>query len=168
VETVDARTVRFTLCAPDAAFVARLAHPVANVLDAASIAALERSPADRDSLAGTGRYRLASGTPGENILLQRAGDEATPDAVSPVIVVAWNADAAARTRALEEATVDGIDAPGAAELDEIATLPELVVTDRAGLATAFLAFGSGPAFAGAEVRRAIAGALDRGALVIAA
>ncbi|HET7828296.1 MAG TPA: ABC transporter substrate-binding protein [Candidatus Limnocylindrales bacterium] len=168
VETVDARTVRFTLCAPDAAFVARLAHPVANVLDAASIAALERSPADRDSLAGTGRYRLASGTSGENILLQRAGAEATPDAVSPVIVVAWNADAAARTRALEEATVDGIDAPGAAELDEIATLPELVVTDRAGLATAFLAFGSGPAFAGAEVRRAIAGALDRGAVVNAA
>lgn len=168
VETLDPGTIRFTLCAPDAAFLARLAHPVANVLDAAAIDALERTPADRGSLSGTGRYRVASGTPGENVVLQRAGDQATPEAVSPVIVIAWDADPAARTQALEEATIDGIDAPGPAELDQVATLPELVVTDRAGLATAFLAFGSGPAFAGADVRRAIAGALDRGALVEAA
>jgi peptide/nickel transport system substrate-binding protein len=168
VEAVDALTVRFTLCAPDGAFLARLAHPVAGVLDAASIEALQRTPADRDAVAGTGPYRLASGTPGENVVLQRTGDEAAPDAVSPVIVVAWDGDPAARTRALEEASVDGIDAPGPDQLDEIATLPELSVTDRAGLATAFLAFGSGPAFAGADVRRAVAGSFDRGALVDAA
>ena len=64
------------------------------------------------------------------------------------MVVAWDADAAARTAALEDATIDGIDAPGPAELDQIATLPELVVTDRAGLATAFLAFGVGPGVLG--------------------
>jgi peptide/nickel transport system substrate-binding protein len=50
------------------------------------------------------------------------------------------------------------------ELERITTQPELVVTPRAGLATAYLAFGSGPAFAGTRVRRAIASALDRTAL----
>ena len=44
VEAVDARTVRFELCAPDAAFLARLAHPVAGVLDATSFASLAPGP----------------------------------------------------------------------------------------------------------------------------
>ncbi len=168
VEAVNARTVRFELCAPDAAFLARLAHPVAGVLDATAFANLARDPDVRPTLAGTGPYVVDRWVPGENVLLARAGAEATPDAVNPVMVVAWDADAAARTAALEDATIDGIDAPGPAELDQIATLPELVVTDRAGLATSFLAFGAGPAFSGAEVRRAIAGSLDRRALVAAA
>ena len=168
VEAITTRTVRFELCAPDAAFPARLAHPVAGVLDATSFANLARDPEVRPTLAGTGPYVVDRWVPGENVVLARAGTEAAPDAVSPVMVVAWDADAAARTAALEDATIDGVDAPGPAELDQIATLPELVVTNRAGLATAFLAFGSGPAFSGAQVRRAIAGSLDRQALVSAA
>jgi ABC-type transport system substrate-binding protein len=165
VEAVNARTVRFELCAPDAAFLARLAHPVAAVLDSTSFATLARDPDLRPTLAGTGPYVVDRWVPGQNVLLSRAGTEAAPDAANPVIVMAWDPDAAARTAALEDATIDGVDAPGPAELDLIATLPELVVTNRAGLATAFLAFGAGPAFSGAEVRRAIAGSLDRDALV---
>ena len=130
VEAVNARTVRFELCAPDAAFLARLAHPVAGVLDATSFASLARDPDVRPTLAGTGPYVVDRWVPGENVLLSRAGPEAAPDAVSPVMVVAWDADAAARTAALEDATIDGVDAPGPAELDQIATLPELVVTDQ--------------------------------------
>ena len=168
IEAVSARTVRFELCAPDAAFLARLAHPVAGVLDATSFATLARDPEVRHTLAGTGPYVVDRWVPGENVILSRTAAEAGPDSVSPVMVVGWDADAAARTAALEDATIDGIDAPGPAELDQIATLPELLVTNRAGFATAFLAFGSGPAFSGAEVRRAIAGSLDRGALVTSA
>jgi ABC-type transport system substrate-binding protein len=168
IEAVTARTVRFELCAPDAAFLARLAHPVAGVLDATSFATLARDPEVRHTLVGTGPYVVDRWVPGENVLLSRATPDAAPDAVTPVMVVAWDADAAARTAALEDATIDGIDAPGPPELDQIATLPELVVTNRAGLATAFLAFGSGPAFSGATVRRAIAGSLDRSALTTGA
>ena len=168
VAAVDARTVRFELCGPDAAFLARLAHPVAGVLDATSFANLARDPDVRPTLAGTGPYVVDRWVPGENVVLSRTGAEAAPDAVNPVMVVAWDDDAAARTAALEDATIDGVDAPGPAELDQIATLPELVVTPRSGLATAFLAFGAGPAFSGAAVRRAIAGSLDRVALVTAA
>ena len=145
VEAVDARTIRFELCAPDAAFVSRLAHPVSTVVDATAFARAARDPETRATMPGTGPYAVDRWDPGENVVLQRVGESA-PNAVSPVIVVGWGLDAAGRTTALEEATVDGIDAPGATELDRIATLPELVVTQRAGLATAVLAFGSGPAF----------------------
>ena len=109
---------------------------------------------------GAGRERAA---------LARAAPEAAPDAVSPVIVVAWDPDAAARTAALEDATIDGIDAPGPAELDQIATLPELVVTHRAGPRDGVpRASGPGRPSRAPQVRRAIAGSLDRGALVTAA
>ena len=162
IEATDVRTVRFTLCTPDGAFPARLAHPALAILDATSIARLATDP-DDTSLAGTGPYRLDRWIPGENVALARVG-KASDIARSPLIVLTWDPDPATRTDALTAATVDGIDAPGPAQLDEIATLPELTVTPRPGMATAFLAFGAGPAFAGTRVRRAIAGALDRTAL----
>jgi ABC-type transport system substrate-binding protein len=167
IEAVDARTVRFTLCAPDGAFPARLAHPALGIVDTTSIARLADDPG-ATTIPGTGPYRVDRWVPGRNVALARVAEGSNGLARTPLVVLTWDADAAARTAALTAATVDGIDAPGPGELDRIATLPELVVTPRAGLATAFLAFGSGPAFAGASVRRAIAGALDRTALTAAA
>jgi peptide/nickel transport system substrate-binding protein len=166
IEALDSRTVQFRLCAPDGAFPARLAHPALGILDATAIEGLATDPA-ATSLAGTGPYRIDRWVSGENVALGRV-DGPADDAQPPLIVITWDADPAARTAALTQGTVDGVDTPGPAELDEIATLPELVVTPRAGMATAFLAFGAGPAFAGARVRRAIAAALDRTALTQAA
>ena len=168
IEALDALTVRFTLCAPDGAFRARVAHPALAILDTTSIG---RIAADREAahdVAGSGPYRVTGWDDGDNVLLERVASE--PDAVSvtPTVILRWAADAATRTAALEDASVDGMDAPGPAQLAEIATQPELVVTPRPGLSTAFLAFGSGPAFAGTGVRRAIAASLDRGALTAAA
>ncbi|HEX5828605.1 MAG TPA: ABC transporter substrate-binding protein [Candidatus Limnocylindrales bacterium] len=167
IEALDARTVRFTLCRPDAAFPARLGHPALGVLDATSIARLGEDRAASTALAGTGPYRIERWVDDDNVQLARVG-EATDTATAETVIIRWNEDAAARASQLQEAAVDGIDTPGPAQLQEIATLPELVVTPRDGLATAFLAFGSGPAFAGTRVRRAIAGSLDRETLTATA
>jgi len=64
--------------------------------------------------------------------------------------------------------VDGIDAPDPSSLDSIATQPELTLAPRPGLALAYLAFGNGHAFDDVRVRRAIAGSIDRDALVAGA
>jgi len=168
IEALDEQTVRFTLCAPDGAFPVRLAHPALSILDAAAVAHLATDATTRRALAGTGPYAIDRWVPGENVALRRIAAGATEVAVTPVVILSWAADPATRTSALKDASVDGIDAPGAAELEDIATLPELVPTPRPGLATAFLAFGSGPAFAGARVRRAIAGSLDRETLTASA
>jgi hypothetical protein len=44
VEATSARTVVFTLCGPDGAFLARLAHPALGVLDATAIDRLAADP----------------------------------------------------------------------------------------------------------------------------
>jgi ABC-type transport system substrate-binding protein len=79
-------------------------------------------------------------------------------------VLRWATDATQRTFELQSATVDGIDAPGPLDLERIVTQPELAVVPRAGMATAYLAFGNEDAFDDARVRRAIAASLDRAVL----
>ncbi len=164
IEATEARTVVFTMCAPDGAFLSRVAHPALGILDAATIAELATNPDSARSLAGTGPYRIDHWTPGQNVRLVRAGDAASADAKVPTLVLTWADDPTQRTIGLQSATVDGIDAPGPADLDRIATLPELAVFPRDGLATAYLGFGTGAGLGKVAVRRALAGALDRDTL----
>ena len=167
IAAVDARTVRFTLCAPDGAFLARIADPALGILDAATIDRLASDPAAARSLAGTGPYRLERWTTGEDAILAAVAEEPTAASQTPTLVLRWAADSTQRTFELQSATVDGIDAPGDLDLERIATQPELAVVPRAGLATVFLAFGNEDAFDGVRIRRAIAASLDRAALAAA-
>jgi ABC-type transport system substrate-binding protein len=164
IEATEARTVVFTLCSPDGAFLSRVAHPALGVLDAATIGTLATHPDSARSLAGTGPYRIDQWTKDQNVRLLRAGDAASAAAKVPTLVLTWADDPTQRTIGLQSATVDGIDAPGPLDLDRIATLPELAVVPRDGLATAYLGFGTGDGLGKVAVRRALAGALDRDAL----
>ena len=164
IEATEARTVVFTLCAPDGAFLSRVAHPALGILDAATIAELATNPDGARSLAGTGPYRIDHWTPGENVRLVRRRRRALGRRQGPDARPHWADDPAQRTVGLQSATVDGIDAPGPADLDQIATLPELAVYPRDGLATAYLGFGTGAGLGKVAVRRALGGALDRDTL----
>ena len=170
IEAPDRRTVRFTLCAPDAAFGARLADPVAGVIDAATVDTIAADPASARFAAGAGRYRVDAWYPGDNVRLARVADEpgSKGDDMTPTIVMRWDADPAARTGALREGTVDAIDGVGTGEREVIATLPEITGLDREGMTTAYLGFGYGPDFAPVAVRRAFAQGLDRIALAATA
>ncbi len=178
VEAVSQRVVRFTLCAPDGAFPARLAHPALGMIDAAAVDAVAADPAAARTVAGAGTYRVVawSATGDVHLELVGGGDGSSPSpggpsaspkapaGPPPVIVLRWAASPADRAVALREAAVDGIDAPSAADMEAMGTLPEVEVSPRPGLATAYLGFGSGKAFAKVAVRRAFAQALDHAAL----
>ena len=164
IEATEARTVVFTLCEPDGAFLARVAHPALGVLDTAALERLAANPDSARSLSGTGPYRIDQWTPGENVQLARVAEETAPQAAVPTLVLTWAADSTQRTIGLQSATVDGIDAPGASDLERISTLPELGVMPRDGLATAYLGFGTGDGLGKVAVRKALAGALDRATL----
>jgi ABC-type transport system substrate-binding protein len=170
IEALDARTVRFSLCAPDAAFPARLADPVAGVVDAATVDAVAADPSRARFAAGAGHYRVEAWYPGDNVRLVRAAEEpgAKGDDTVATIVLRWSADAAARTGSLREGTVDVIDGVGATDLEDMSTMPELVAVEREGMSTAYLGFGYGPDFAPVAVRRAFGQGLDRAALTTAA
>ena len=167
VEAVSERTVRFTLCAPDGAFLARIAHPSLGIVDAAAIEAAA-DPAAVRALSGAGPYRVDAWNPVDNVRLARVADTPGAADAAPLIILRWNPSSAARTAALAGAEVDGIDAPDAADLATIDTLPEVLAYNREGLATAYLGFGTGPGFGSADVRRAFAQGIDKAALARAA
>ena len=161
IEATEARTVVFTLCAPDGAFLSRVAHPALGILDAATIAELATNPDSARSLAGTGPYRIDHWTPGRTSGSSGPATRPRPTPGSRRSSSPGPTTRRQRTIGLQSATVDGIDAPGPADLDRIATLPELAVYPRDGLATAYLGFGTGAGLGKVAVRRALAGALDR-------
>ena len=162
IEALDALTVRFTLCSPDGAFRTRLAHPSLAVVDATTIARLAADGNAGRTVAGTGPYRLGAWR-GDNVELALASP-ATAGSLLETVVIGWEADAGARAASVLGATVDGIDTPDAAAAEAMATQPEVAVIPRPDLATAYLGFGSGTAFATVRVRRAIAMGLDTSAL----
>lgn len=162
VEAVDARTVVFTLCAPDGAFLARLAHPSMGIVNAADLARVADNPSALRDLAGQGAYRVVQWSD-DNVQLARVGP-ATAAATAPTVILRWAADPATRTQDVVQASVDGIDAPTGAGLDAAATTPSLTAVPRVLLATTVLGFGQGAAFADARIRRAISGGIDRAGL----
>ena len=64
IEATEARTVVFTLCAPDGAFLSRVAHPALGILDAATIAGLATNPGSARSLAAPAPTGSTTGRPG--------------------------------------------------------------------------------------------------------
>ncbi len=163
IEAPDARTVVFTLCAPDGAFLARLAHPSMGIVDAAQLARISASPAALRDVAGHGSYSVVRWG-ASNVQLGRVGAASAAD-TAPTVILRWAADAAARTADVVAGSVDGIDAPTASGLAAAATNPALAVVPRPLLATTVLGFGSGAAFADARARWAIGMGIDRAGLV---
>ena len=83
IEATAPRTVRFTLCAPDGAFPARLAHPALGIIDAASVDAVAADPAAARTVAGAGAFRVEAWSGEGEVRLERlAGAGSDPSAGS--------------------------------------------------------------------------------------
>ncbi len=165
IEAPDPQTVVFSLCAPDGAFRTRLAHPSLAIADATSIGRLAADPGTGPTVAGTGPYRVVAwGERDVELGLAAAGADTGQ---LETVVIGWEPDAAARAASVLGATVDGVDRPDADAAEAMATQPEVTVIPRPDLATTYLGFGTGKAFARVAVRRAISMGLDPGALATA-
>ncbi len=167
IKTVDARTVEFTLCAPDAAFLSKVAFTSLAIQDAGYLTetggggeALVRNPN------GTGPYKLKVWTSGSEISLETHADYWGDAPLTPNAIIRWSDQSAQRLIELTSGAVDGIDNPGADDFDTIKANPELALFPRTALNVFYVGMNNTKKYWDNEkVRQAIAMGIDRQRIV---
>lgn len=167
VQAVDAYTVTFTLCQPDAAFAAKLAAPIFAVQDEAVLNAtggdsflLSEQPV------GTGAYRLTSWEKVSMISLEPSTSFWGTPGLPETIEFLWRDDPAKRYGYVSYTTVDGFDIPPAALISAIKSNSSLRAVQHPLVNVYYIGFNNKIApMDNLDVRRALTLALDRSAIV---
>ncbi|MFZ9702949.1 MAG: ABC transporter substrate-binding protein [Candidatus Limnocylindrus sp.] len=164
ITSTDASTVVFELCAPDVAFIQKLALTNYQINDSGYLTAATADGSIVTAPNGTGPYKLKAWEKGSQIVLERNADYWGQLATSGTAVFQWQSEGAARLLALQAGTADGIDNLAPTDIAGASADPALQVIPRAALNTMYLGMNSGIAgdpFEKLEVRKAVALALDR-------
>jgi ABC-type transport system substrate-binding protein len=130
VEALNARTVRFTLCEPDAAFPARLADPALGVVDASTVALVGEDPEAARVAAGAGPFRIETWTDGDNVRLARVGGDGTSVSAPPTAGPPMSSAAPSASSAGPSPSPAG--PPASPSLPPSGVPPEVVVLRWAG------------------------------------
>jgi len=167
IKTLDAQTVEFTLCKPDAAFLSKVAFSSLAIQDADYLAetggggeALVRNPN------GTGPYKLKSWTSGSDIVLEANPDYWGSQPLTPTAIIRWSSEAAQRLVELTSGNVDGIDNPGADDFETIKANSDLQLHPRTALNVMYLGMNNTKTYwKNEKIRQAIAMGIDRQRIV---
>jgi ABC-type transport system substrate-binding protein len=167
VAAVDAHTVTFTLCKPDAAFPAKIAAPIFAIQDQA---VLNATGGDSNLLSenpvGTGAFRLQSWAKAVLISLQPSSSYWGTPALPGTLEFEWHDDPAKRYGFTTYVSVDGIDIPPATLISSIKTNPQLKTIQHPLANVYYIGINNKAApLDQVEVRRAITVALDRAVIV---
>lgn len=171
IEAVDELTVKFTMCAPDPAFLAKVAFSAFAIH---SSDYLEQTGGGGEGSAlleapiGTGPYKVAEWKRGDELVFTLNPDywNAEEAAKTPTLVFRWSSEAAQRLLELQAGTVDGIDNPGPDDFATIEADPALNLIDRPALNIFYVGMNNTYApFDNELVRQAIAIGIDRQRIV---
>ncbi len=166
IAAVDELTVKFSLCKPDPAFMAKVAFIPFNIQPKEWI---EKNGGAGELLSkpiGTGPYKLESWTRGDSIVMKRNDNYWGTKAVAETVVFRWATEGAARLLELQSGTVDYItnvspDDYGKVESDANLQLLHAEIPNifYIGMTNTFEPFNN------VEVRQAIAMGIDRQRIV---
>jgi peptide/nickel transport system substrate-binding protein len=168
IKAVDAKTVEFSFCNPDVAFLSQIAFNSLAIDDTAYLLAHMADGSILRAPNGTGPYKFVSWDTGTRIDLARNDDYWGTKALTPKLEFQWSDQSAARLLALQSTTagVDGIDNPGKADLPAIEGDKDLKFYQRPGLNTFYLGFNNTiKPFDNLKVRQALAMGIDRQQIV---
>jgi ABC-type transport system substrate-binding protein len=166
IKALDAGTVEFTLCAPDAAFLAKIAFSVFGIQDADYLAAHAEDGSYLDQPNGTGPYTLTEWSKGNRMVFSAFPDYWGEAAKTPNLELRWSDEAAQRLLELQSGNIDGMDNPGPSDIATIQGDSSLQFAARPGLNTMYLGFNNTIApWDNVKVRQAIAMGIDRERLV---
>ncbi len=166
IKALDAKTVEFTLCTPDVAFLSKVAFASVPVFDADWLAKAVADGSFLDKPNGTGPYKLKEWTKGERMVLEANPDYWGDKAQVPNLVFRWSGEAAQRLVELKSAAVDGIDNPGTDDIATIQADSSLRFDPRAALNVFYLGMNNTvKPWDNEKVRQAIAMGIDRKRIV---
>ena len=171
IRAEDERTVVFTLCSPDVAFLPKIAFSAFGIDDTAWLEQYGADGSIIENVNGTGPYQLDAWNRGSDITLSRFDGYWGEAALSQTAIFRWSTEAAQRLVELQAGSVDGIDNPGPDEFETIEADDSLALYPREGLNTLYFGFNNNPQvegfdnstnpFANEQVRQALAMGIDR-------
>jgi len=167
VAAVDAYTVTFTLCKPDAAFPAKIAAPIFAIQDRATLNATGGdSSLLSENPVGTGAFRLQSWAEAALISLEPSSSYWGTPALPAAVEFEWRDDAAKRYGFTTYVSVDGIDNPPATLIPSIITNAQLKSIQHPLANLYYIGMNNKAApLDQVEVRRALTFALDRSVIL---
>ncbi len=168
IEAVDQYTVKFTFCAPEPAFIAKIASVEA--FDIYDQGYLQETGGDATKMnenpVGTGPYMVSEWVRGDHITLVPNPNYFGEKPANSTFIIKWNSEAAARLLDLQAGNVSGIAEVTSDDLPTIAADPNLKLYPRK--VNNFLYLGinnTKPPFDNEQVRQALAYAIDRQKIV---
>ncbi len=167
IEAVDAKTVKFSLCYPDPAFISKIAFSVFAIqdkdyLDANSGDSVKMSDAPN----GTGPYKVVAWNRGDSVVYEAFDGYWGTKALTKNLIFRWSEQSAQRLLELQAGTVNGIDNPGPDDVATIEADANLKLYPRDGFNIFYIGFNNKIApFDNPDVRAAITYAIDRQRIV---
>jgi peptide/nickel transport system substrate-binding protein len=167
IESVDAKTVKFTLCNPDPAFASKVAFSVFAIADSAVLDYYKGDSVKMsDAPVGTGPYIMKEWKRGDSVTYEANPNYWGEKAKVKKLIFKWSEQSAQRKLELESGTVDGIDNPAPEDFKSIEGNSNLKLYARDPLNIFYIGFNNTiKPFDNEKVRQAIAYAIDRQRIV---
>src|SRR5690606_26098834 len=166
IQAIDEHTVEFEMCAPDPAFLSKIAFTPFAIYPQEYLESTGGSGELLERPIGTGPYMLETWNRGDSIIFTRNPNYWGEPAIAETLVFRWSSEAAARLLELQSGTVHGIDNPGPDDFETIANDPNRQLREGEALSVVYVGMTStfGP-FNDVNVRRAVAMGIDRQRIV---
>jgi len=166
IEATDAGTVVFTLCAPDPAFLPKVAFSPFAINDADYLIETGGGGALVDSPNGTGPFTLEEWRRGQEVIFAANPDYWGEPPMNDRTVLRWSSQPGQKLIELQSGTVDGVDNPSVDDLDAIEADPALEVIPRENLNIFYVGMNNTyPPFDNEKIRQAISMGIDKQRIV---
>ena len=168
ITAIDSQTVEFQMCAPDPAFLPKVAFGVFGIWDSDYLAAHAPDKSYLTQPVGTGPYMVTEWTAGQRLVYEANPNywDAANAAKTPGLEFRWSAEAAQRLIELNSGNVDGMDNPGTDDIATIQADDALKFNVREPLNTSFIGFNTTvKPWSNEKIRQAIAQGIDRQRIV---
>src|SRR5215213_4469169 len=167
IEAVDELTVKFTLCAPDPAFLSKVAFSAFAIQDQDY---LNETGGDTAKISeapnGTGPYMLQEWVRGDHITFEANPNYWGEAPTIQTLIFRWSTEAAQRLLELQSGTVDAVFAPAFEDFETIEADPNLVLIPYDSPNVMYLGMNNTiPPFDKPEVRQAISMAINKQQIV---